>query len=392
MKKTALAIALSAVAMNAAADASVEELIKRLDAQEKEIAELKKAQAQTDQKVEATADALDSGDAGSSDKSLDWARKTKIGGYGEIHYNNFNGKDDQIDAHRFVLFVGHEFNEKVRFFSELELEHGLSGDGKPGEVELEQAYIEWDYAEKHRLVAGQFLIPVGILNETHEPETFYGTERNLVEKNIIPTTWWEAGAMLRGDITAGLSYDVAFTSGLDSSDEDGELGSIRSGRQKVAKANANDFAYTGRLKYTGVTGLELAATAQYQENLTQGTISDASATLVEAHAIYNIADFSIRALAAQWNIDGEQAKDQGMDVQNGWYIEPSYKVTEQLGFFVRYNEWNNVAGFDQSDAEQVLDYGANYWLTPRVVFKADWSDNQNADKGDSFNLGVGWSF
>ena len=37
------------------------------------------------------------------------------------------------------------------------------------------------------------LVPVGFLNEVHEPPTFYGVERNPVEKNVIPTTWWEGG-------------------------------------------------------------------------------------------------------------------------------------------------------------------------------------------------------
>ena len=119
--------------------------------------------------------------------------KTVIGGYGELHYNNIEDTES-IDFHRFVLFFGHEFTESIRFFSEFELEHALSGDGKPGEVELEQAYIEMDLTESTTLKTGLFLVPVGIINETHEPPTFYGVERNPVEKNIIPATWWEAGA------------------------------------------------------------------------------------------------------------------------------------------------------------------------------------------------------
>ena len=215
----------------------LEELWEIIQKQEEEITELKKGQAETEEKVdatseavEATVEAVEAGALGNADKSLEWAKKTKIGGYGELHYNNFEGKDDQVDAHRFVLYVGHEYNDKVRFFSEVELEHSLAGDGKPGEVELEQAYIEWDFAKNHSLVSGLFLIPVGILNETHEPETFYGTERNQVEKNIIPTTWWETGALIRGDIAPGLSYDVAVHSGLENTDIN-----IRSGRQKSAK-------------------------------------------------------------------------------------------------------------------------------------------------------------
>lgn len=379
-----LGVAFSSSAMAAP---TIEELWQRLQEQEKEIERLKKEQNVTDKKVEATVDAIEQGSIATGGKALEWASKTKIGGYGEHHYNNFDGKDDQVDAHRYVLYVSHEYNENVRFFSEVELEHSLAGEGKPGEVELEQAYIEWDYAENHALVAGQFLVPVGILNETHEPDTFYGTERNLIEKNIIPTTWWESGVMFRGEFAPGLSYNFAIHSGLENDEAN-----IRSGRQKSAEATANDLAYTGRVKYTGVPGLELSATLQYQEDISQGQFNEASAVLSELHAIYNVGSFGLRALWASWNVDGDEAELTGRDEQEGFYIEPSYKITDRLGVFVRYNEWNNVAGLDGSDAQEVLDYGINFWLVPNVVFKADISDHDDDNVADSFNLGVGWSF
>jgi hypothetical protein len=127
--------------------------------------------------------------------------RTHLGGYGELHYNNLDSKHD-MDFHRFVLYLGHDFTDRVRFVSEIELEHSLAGDGtvpngtkpKPGELELEQAYVEFDLAAGQQAKAGLFLVPVGILNETHEPTTFYGVERNPIESNILPTTWWEGGA------------------------------------------------------------------------------------------------------------------------------------------------------------------------------------------------------
>jgi hypothetical protein len=100
-------------------------------------------------------------------------------------------------------------------------------------------------------------MPVGILNETHEPATFYGVERNDVENIIIPSTWWEAGGALNGYYSNGISWDLALTSGLAIPTTGDNAFRIRSGRQKVSEAIANDFAYTGRLKYTGVRGLEL---------------------------------------------------------------------------------------------------------------------------------------
>ncbi|MBT5032714.1 MAG: porin, partial [Proteobacteria bacterium] len=208
-------------------------------------------------------------DGGRLGGNSSWASNTRLGGYGELHYNNLDGASggaSEIDFHRFVLFVEHEFSNRLRFFSELELEHSLAGDGKPGEIELEQAYIEYDLTENITSVAGLFLIPVGIINETHEPPTFYGVERNEVEKNIIPSTWWEAGAGIHGHNSRGFSWDLAAHSGLSTPIEGGNAFKIRNGRQKVAEATAEDLAVTGRIRYTGIPGLELAASAQYQSD------------------------------------------------------------------------------------------------------------------------------
>jgi predicted porin len=268
-------------------------------------------------------------------------------------------------------------------------------------VEIEQAYIEYDYAQHHRAKAGVFLMPVGIINETHEPDTFYGVERNNVEKDILPATWWEAGAMFSGELAQGLSYDVGVHSGLfiDPAHPDGGKYKIRDGRQKASEAKGDDLAYTGRLKYTGVPGLELAATVQYQSDLWQGETfggeDEADATLWEAHAIYNSGPFGIRALYAHWDIDDAiEAVQAGADEQEGFYIEPSYRLSPKLGLFARYSEWDNQAG-DSSDTEkEQYDIGVNYWLAENVVLKADYM-RQEVEVGDElrgFNLGVGWSF
>lgn len=324
------------------------------------------------------------------------SNKTTMGGYGELHYNNLTngmagGKDKkEVDFHRFVLFFGHEFSDSIRFFSEFELEHALAGEGKSGEVELEQAYIDFNLNDQHTARAGLFLVPVGILNETHEPPTFYGSERNPVEAKIIPATWWEAGAALLGEISPGLSYDIALTSGLNN-----ENYSIRSGRQKVSNAVAEDFAYTGRLKWTGLVGLEVAATVQLQENITQGVDPDASATLFETHVVWNQGPLALRALYATWAIDGEGAKAKGMDEQTGFYIEPSFRFSPQVGVFARYNAWDNAAG-DASDSEyEQADVGVNYWPHDSVVLKADYQHQwvpKTKDELNGFNLAVGYQF
>jgi hypothetical protein len=325
--------------------------------------------------------------------------KTTIGGYGELHYNNLNDQHgsadkDEVDFHRFVLFFGHEFTDNLRFFSELELEHSIASKSDSGEVELEQAYLQYDINDQHRVTGGLFLTPVGIINETHEPNTFYGTERNPVEKNIIPATWWEAGVMFSGEIAEGFSYDVAATSGLNTTS--GSDYKVRSGRQKVSKADAEDFAYTGRIKWTGIPGLELAATVQYQEDITQSNDSTAgSATLFETHAVFQRGNFGLRALYATWDLDGSGPKSIGADEQTGWYVEPSFQINDNFGVFVRYNEWDNAAGSSSDTEYQQFDLGVNWWPHRDVVVKIDYQD-QDAPAGktelDGFNVGLGYQF
>jgi len=63
---------------------------------------------------------------------------------------------------------------------------------------MEQAFLEFDVNDNNSIRAGIILVPIGIINETHEPSTFYSVERNNIEKYIIPTTWREGGVSLTG--------------------------------------------------------------------------------------------------------------------------------------------------------------------------------------------------
>ena len=235
------------------------------------------------------------------ENSTDSSSATRVGGYGELHYNNLsngNGVDKkEIDLHRFVLFINHDFNDKIRFFSEVEIEHATLEDtddgSSTGAVAIEQAFVQFDLGAQTKANAGILLVPAGIINETHEPNTFYGVERNPVETMIIPTTWREGGAMLSGYYNSGMSYDIVIHSGLD----DGT--NIRGGRQKVSNANANNLASTARIKYTGISGLTISGTAQYQDDMTQDTSDEiGSATLLETHVRWNVADLTLTGLYA----------------------------------------------------------------------------------------------
>ncbi len=335
------------------------------------------------------------------------ANKSHWGGYGELHYNNLEGQgpgvsdSKKIDFHRFVLYFGHEFRDDLRFFSEFELEHALvkdigdsgTSENGPGAVELEQAYIQYDYNETTQITAGLFLVPVGILNETHEPHTFYGVERNTVEKNIIPSTWWEAGAMVTKEVSPGLKLDVALHSGLEATDA--KSYKPRDGRQKVASAAARSLAGTGRIKYTAIPGLELAASLFMQTDYCQGAqVGCGSANLVETHAIYQKDKFQLRALYARWDIDGDDVVTDGADKQHGYYLEPAWRFNDKWGVFARYEMYDNNDGGSTDTEVSARSVGFNYWMDPTVVAKFDYVDQEKANEGDQdgINIGIGYSF
>lgn len=401
---------------------TVEELWAVIQAQQKEIQALKAKLAETDQKVEATAEMLEQGGsavhaeaAGAPVRAAHEAEgghqpfhhgrsgRTTVGGYGEMHYTRLDGEGGasdvrEMDFHRFILFLNHEFDERTRFASELEVEHAYvkdtGGGDAPGEVALEYAYVERDLRDDLSLRAGMVLVPVGIINETHEPPTFYGVERPEVEKYILPTTWREGGVQLVWRPRPGWQADVLLHTGFQTSASDKYA--VRKGRKSVGEAPANDLAFTARVRWTGMPGVELAAAYQRQGDVTQGTDANAgAANLWTAHAIVQKGRAGLRALYARWDLDGSGPASVGADVQRGWYVEPSWRFNGQFGAFARYARWDNQAGSGATASEKrQWNVGLSWWPHQDVVFKLDWQFQDNADgkNRDGLNLGVGYMF
>jgi len=103
-------------------------------------------------------------------------------------------------------------------------------------------------------------------------------------------------------------------------------------------------------------------------------------------------DFTVRALYARWDINGDEAKALGRDEQTGWYLEPSYKVSEKVGVFARYAEYDNNAGNSDSTTVESTSVGVSYFLHEDVVLKADYEDLGGSKDSKGFNLGFGYQF
>ena len=338
-------------------------------------------------------------------KAAKKCEKIHIGGYGELHYNDHEKEDGtkskKVDAHRYVLFFGYDYNEKVRFRSEFELEHGLVKDtddgSNGGEVELEQMYVEIDLNDQTSTQAGVILVPVGIMNENHEPPTFYGVERNDVEKYLIPATWWAAGVSVTHKMSNGITLQAMVSEGLKGSTS----GYIRGGRQKSANAKANDLAYTARITYTGMPGLKASLFYNHQSDFTQDSSDNIEEMdLYGASAIYNFGDgFEVRALHVQADFSGKDESGEfftrGFDEHQGTFLEVS-KRTGNLGI---YANQSIVSGEKTSRQYTVQTAGFSYWPQgTNTVFKINYydkdysSETKNDDDTDGFDIGMGYEF
>jgi len=350
------------------------------------------------------------------------APDTTIFGYGEFNYNRFRDPDrtTRADLRRFVLGFGHRFNDQLSFMSEVEFEHGVVSADDKGEAEIEQAWLNYRFSDAVNAKGGLFLIPLGILNETHEPPTYYGVERNEVETRIIPTTWRELGLGVHGLVGEGWRYDVGVTTGFDAGKLDDPSFGIRSMHQEGSEANAYDLALYGALNYrapgllvgggyfTGNTG------QNGQTNpLLKGV--DARLRLWDVHAKYSIAGFDLQALYASGTLgDADKINTAILATSSapfaapkafsGWYAQAAYHLYRRgdvdLAPFVRYERYDihqqedpaNGLLQDPNNFERVTTVGFNLKIHPQVVIKSDVQAYQTDRNKSRFNIGLGYMF
>jgi hypothetical protein len=333
-----------------------------------------------------------------------------LGGYGELHLSSAadgdGGRAGEVDFHRFVLFFGHQYDENFRFYSELEMEHAYAGPGKPGAVELEQAFIEYgSQTLPFRVRAGLVLVPFGHLNTIHEPTAFHGVERPKVDNLIIPSTWREAGLGVVGTIGETAGYEAYLISGLNAAAFSAEKG-LRGGRTAVAEAYAGAPAVVARLHAKPVIGLEVALSGYHGDaganhptkKLEVGVTGGAFDLRYKAHAIEaraEVAAFSLSgsealatpataavpATATTPAIPAKPASVVGSLITGG-YLELGVDLLELAGQshelvpFVRYEQYDTTAevaegAADPKTAGTDLVFGLTWRPIPQIALKLD---------------------
>ncbi|NOX65011.1 MAG: hypothetical protein GXO85_04235 [Chlorobi bacterium] len=327
--------------------------------------------------------------------------KTKVSGYGELHYNvkQIEGKEisKTLDFHRFVVFLNHSFTEKWSFSAEVELEHNFVQNGQ-GELSLEQAYLNYHMSQYLGFQAGVILNSVGLINEYHEPPLFLSVERPLYNKYIVPTTWSGNGISAYG-MLSGLEYKLNIMEGLNSDNFNLKSG-IRDGRQKGFKANAKNPLYNFKLDYFNIPGLKVGASATY--NRASGDSTEIPIQLYEFHAQFN--NYNIIMNFEYGNIfysNSELKESRGFYVDLGYNIASFLKWKSKLIPFARYSDIN-TASTTISGGESEQKYHNKLWIIgisflpiPSIALKGEYSENTvelNSIKTQYFNLGIGYMF
>jgi len=346
-----------------------------------------------------------------------------LGGYGEWLYQSFDsslddgaasGAIDSADYLRLVLYAGYKYNERVLFNSEIEYEHATTGE--EGEVSVEFAYIDFLLRPAINVRTGLVLVPVGLINEIHEPPTFLGARRPLVERLILPATWRELGGGVWGN-AGPFSYRGYLTTSLDASGFSADEG-IRGGRQEGSEAAAEDLAVSGRLDFTGVPGLLVGVSFftgdTGQAQAVGGVEVEGATTTLDAHLDWRWRALQVRALAARVDVDDAESISTLVgetigERMDGYYVEAGYDVfshtrwnRQQLIPFARWESFDTQAEVPDALAatvtgendRELITYGLTYLPIPQVAVKADFQDLDNeAGTGvDQFNLAVGFAF
>ncbi len=357
--------------------------------------------------------------------SADYLKKlwgnTKISGYGELEYifrkDNGNGNGgNTLDPHRVVLNVTSQLTDWIDFNSELEWEHGGSDGGADGSISVEQAYLTFKLNPAFNVNTGVMLVPMGAINQNHEPVNFYSSARPALDTYLIPSTWQEMGVGISGTLHKSLDYQLMAVTGLDGSSFNAEKG-LREGRQGFKKDNNRNFAVTGRIDLRPIENLRTSLSL-YSGNSASSGSATAYTTVAAVDGRYRFSDFELAGEYVHVYQDRpEVLSDEigrnmsGYWVEGAWHALPTAWKKGKLAnadavLFARYSELNTQEGGAVDRTKTSGRYDRNYTTVglsfmpiPSVAIKADYQffgDRHAAGEtmldNDKFQVTVGFVF
>ncbi|MBM3778781.1 MAG: hypothetical protein FJW23_11175 [Acidimicrobiia bacterium] len=342
-----------------------------------------------------------------------------LAGYGEMLLENYAAENEsgaggapttRIDFLRAILYAGYRFNDRFVFNSEIEVEHA-------SEIFVEFAYVDYLANDNLTFRGGMVLLPLGLVNEFHEPNVFIGARRPETESRILPSTWRENGGGILG--SAGpINFRAYVVNGLNGAAFNAS--GTRGGRQKGISARAANLAVAGRIDVTPTPGV-FAGIGMYrggsgQEAVVyQGERLDMMTSIVELHGQAQWRGFDLRGLFAHATVDDARQASLALglpagapiaEAMRGGYVQVGYDLLSQFSPGVAVMPYVRLetvdtqhrvpAGFtrDRSRDGRFTTLGVDVKPIPNVVIKMDYQFVTNeANSGrNQFDLALGYAF
>ena len=226
-------------------------------------------------------------------------QRLSIGGYGEVamtrnfysdnvyrysnpaDYRNDPGHG-RFDIPHAVIYLAYDFGRGWKMQTEIEFEHTGTGSSiekefteageweseveRGGEVELEQFWIEKSFVPQFNVRMGHIIVPVGGLNNAHEPLNFFTVYRPEGEYTILPSTWHDTGISIWGQ-AGNWRYEAMLVAGLDAfmfnRDNFIHYGTKSPYEFKVA----NTYGFAARVDNSSIRNLRLSVSAYYGHSM-----------------------------------------------------------------------------------------------------------------------------
>lgn len=329
-----------------------------------------------------------------------------LGGYFDTEYHDFEDTDSTFRQHRWIINIGAELAERLRFNSELEIEYGgPNTPGTDGEVKVEQAFGDYLINDGINLRLGALLVPFGRYNLTHDSDLQNLTDRPIVAKDIVPTTWTEAGAGFFGNFhpTIGtyeglaLNYELYAVNGLDAGFSDTGLSGARN---SLKTDNNKDKAVVGRLAVSPWMGQEIGLSAYNGEY-------DTSGNNITGQGFDWLSTFGpVEVLGEYAHFSTDESATDVSNFFHGYYTQVNYEFWPQFlsktflgrGFadpkltLIGQYDWAEIAddgdaGIVENNEEDRWTLGLNYRPIDSFVFKFEYqwnhAKNEALERGDS---------
>lgn len=390
--------------------------------------------------------------------------RLSIGGYGETALsrnfysdNVYRYSDPQkyaadkshgrFDIPHYVIYLGYDFGNGWKMKSEIEFEHTGTGAAvekefteageweveteKGGEVEIEQFWIEKSFLPQLNIRAGHIIVPVGGLNNAHEPLNFFTVYRPEGENTILPSTWHDTGISIWG-ISGAWTWNVMIVAGLDAFmfDRDNFINAAAGSPYEFKVAN--NYGFAARLDNRSLKGLRMSLSGyagNSMHNSYPNDMRDTRYAAVKGTTLIVAFDFLYKSkngnLIVRSNTDyghvedaatistikrnltsnnapyrknpvGEGAFASGIEA--GYNVLPSDRKNRKLYLFGRYEYYDSyipakeqqIYGFT---ARHRIALGLNWLPVPEIAIKAEFSQRfLNSKYNDEPSVSIGIAY